>query len=68
MNYSPSTVTLIVKTCFILHNLMRIRYPTMQNAWLNMMIEEAIWFLRNGEEVATWRIPGMSIPGATTQQ
>ncbi|KAH3839352.1 hypothetical protein DPMN_112781 [Dreissena polymorpha] len=22
-----------------------------------MMIEEAIWFLGNGEEVATWRIP-----------
>ncbi|KAH3740394.1 hypothetical protein DPMN_047100 [Dreissena polymorpha] len=32
-----------------------------------MMIEEAIWFQGNGEEVATWRIPGMSIPKATTQ-
>ncbi|KAH3868109.1 hypothetical protein DPMN_031248 [Dreissena polymorpha] len=33
-----------------------------------MMIEEAIWFLGNGEEVATWRISGLSISGATTQQ
>jgi hypothetical protein len=32
MNHNPSTVRLIVKTCCILHNLMRIRYPTMQNA------------------------------------
>ncbi|KAH3796345.1 hypothetical protein DPMN_149913 [Dreissena polymorpha] len=36
--------------------------------WLTMMIEEAIWFLGNGEEVETWRIPGMSISGHTTQQ
>ncbi|KAH3787797.1 hypothetical protein DPMN_165926 [Dreissena polymorpha] len=58
MNHNPSTVRLIVKTCCILHNLMRIRYPTMH--WLTMMIEEAmIWFLGNREEVATWRIPGM---------
>ncbi|KAH3874895.1 hypothetical protein DPMN_038151 [Dreissena polymorpha] len=63
MNHSPSTVRLIVKTCCILHNLMRIRYPVM-----TMMIEEPIWSLGNGEEVATWRIPGMSISGATTQQ
>ena len=32
MGHSPSTVRLIVKTCCVLHNLMRIRYPTMQNA------------------------------------
>ncbi|XP_052215138.1 uncharacterized protein LOC127833748 [Dreissena polymorpha] len=32
MNHNPSTVMLIVKTCCILHNLMRIRYPTMQNS------------------------------------
>ncbi|KAH3848123.1 hypothetical protein DPMN_090472 [Dreissena polymorpha] len=32
MNYSPFTVRLTVKTCCILHILMRIRYPTMQNA------------------------------------
>ncbi|XP_052218322.1 uncharacterized protein LOC127835941 [Dreissena polymorpha] len=32
MNYIPSTIRLIVKTCCIFHNLMRIRYPTMQNA------------------------------------
>lgn len=32
MNHTPSTVRLIVKTCCFLHNLMRIRYPTMHNA------------------------------------
>ncbi|XP_052818426.1 uncharacterized protein LOC128244464 [Mya arenaria] len=32
MNHSPSTVRLIVNTCCILHNLMRMRYPSMQNA------------------------------------
>ncbi|XP_052281075.1 putative nuclease HARBI1 [Dreissena polymorpha] len=32
MNHSPSTVRPKVKTCCILHNLMRIKYPTMQNA------------------------------------
>ncbi|XP_052795989.1 uncharacterized protein LOC128228616 [Mya arenaria] len=31
MNHSPSTVRLIFKTCCILHNLMRMRYPTLQN-------------------------------------
>ncbi|KAH3738633.1 hypothetical protein DPMN_045272 [Dreissena polymorpha] len=32
MNHSPSTIRLIVKTCCIHHNLMTIRYPTLQNA------------------------------------
>ncbi|KAH3798441.1 hypothetical protein DPMN_152040 [Dreissena polymorpha] len=36
--------------------------------WLTTITEEAIWFLGNGEEVATLRIPGMSISGATTYQ
>lgn len=31
MGHSPSTVRLIVRTCMVLHNLMRIRYPQMQN-------------------------------------
>lgn len=32
MNHLPSTARLIVKTCCILHNLMRMRYPSMNNA------------------------------------
>ena len=32
MNHHPSTVRLIVQTCIILHNLMRTRYPGLQNA------------------------------------
>ncbi|CAC5424023.1 unnamed protein product [Mytilus coruscus] len=31
IGHSPSTVRLIVKTCIILHNLMRIRYPGLQD-------------------------------------
>ncbi|XP_056016392.1 uncharacterized protein LOC130053332 isoform X2 [Ostrea edulis] len=32
MNHLPSTARLIVKTCCILHNLMRMHYPVMNNA------------------------------------
>ena len=35
MNQAPSTVRLIVKTCIVLHNLMRIRYPRLQDAQLD---------------------------------
>ena len=35
MQHKPSTVKLIVKTCLILHNLMRIRYPGLQNQQLD---------------------------------
>lgn len=31
MQHDPDTVRLIVTTCILLHNLMRTRYPTMQN-------------------------------------
>ncbi|KAJ8019718.1 hypothetical protein HOLleu_41410 [Holothuria leucospilota] len=31
MQHHPSTVRLIVQTCMVLHNLMRVRYPCMQN-------------------------------------
>jgi hypothetical protein len=31
MQHEPSTVQLIVKACLILHNLIRIRYPGLQN-------------------------------------
>ena len=36
MQHEPSTVKLIVKTCLILHNLMRIRYPGLQNQQLDI--------------------------------
>ena len=35
MQHHPSTVKLIVKTCLILHNLMRTRYPGLQNQQLD---------------------------------
>ena len=35
MGHSVSTVRLIVKTCLLLHNLMRIRYPGLQNMQLD---------------------------------
>lgn len=35
MGHAPSTSRLIVKTCVILHNLMRIRYPALQNQQLD---------------------------------
>ncbi len=35
MNQAPSTVRLIVKACMVLHNLMIIRYPGIQNAQLD---------------------------------
>ena len=31
MGHLPSTAQLIIKTCCVLHNLMRIRYPSVQN-------------------------------------
>ena len=31
MRHNPSTVKVIVKACIVLHNLMRIRYPGLQN-------------------------------------
>jgi hypothetical protein len=35
MQHGPSTVKLIVKACVILHNLMRTRYPGLQNKQLD---------------------------------
>ena len=35
MEHHPQTVRLIVKTCIVLHNLMRTRYPTLQNRLLD---------------------------------
>ena len=35
MQQSPATVKLIVKACLVLHNLMRIRYPALQNQQLD---------------------------------
>lgn len=35
MNHAPSTVRLIVNTCMCLHNLMRTRYPKLQNDQLD---------------------------------
>ena len=35
MQHHPSTVKVIVKACIVLHNLMRIRYPGLQNQQLD---------------------------------
>ena len=36
MQHEPQTVKLIVKTCLVLHNLMRTRYPGLQNQQLDI--------------------------------
>ena len=49
MMHKPSTVRLLVKTCVILHNLMRTRYPVMQNKLVD--VED-----QNGDVVpGAWR-------------
>ena len=49
MAHRPGTIRLIVSTCVILHNLMRIRYPTVQNNVLDVE-------LQNGDFIAgEWR-------------
>ena len=35
MRHKPSTVKVIVKPCIVLHNLMRIRYPSIQNEMID---------------------------------
>ena len=35
MQHLPSTIRLIVTTCLVLHNLMRMRYPRLQNRLLD---------------------------------
>ena len=35
MRHKPSTVKVIVKACIVLHNLMRIRYPSIQNEMID---------------------------------
>ncbi len=32
MQHDPETIAIILETCVILHNLMRIRFPVLQNA------------------------------------
>ena len=50
MEHHPETVRLIVKTCMVLHNLMRSRYPTLQNQLIDRV-------LPNGTiEPGEWRI------------
>jgi len=41
MQHQVSTVKLIVKTCLILHNLMRIKYPSLQNQQLEKAQDES---------------------------
>ena len=48
MKHEPETVALIVKTCVLLHNLMRTRYPVLQNALVdredqNMAHVDGVW-------------------------
>ena len=40
MQHNPQTVKLIVKTCLVLHNLMRVRYPTLQNKLLDQQASQ----------------------------
>ena len=36
MQHSPNTVNVIIKACVVLHNLMRIQYPGLQNQQLDL--------------------------------
>ena len=49
MGHHPGTVRLIVSTCVVLHNLMRIRYPAMQNNLLDLELENG------GVQRGAWR-------------
>ena len=40
MEHHPDTVRLIVKTCMVLHNLMRSRYPSLQNQLLDRQMPD----------------------------
>lgn len=51
MNHLPSTVRLITKTCILLHNLMRTRYPVMQN---RLVAENQA--LNGGLDDGEWRV------------
>lgn len=67
MQHGPSTVKLIVKACLILHNLMRIRYPVLQNQQLDREENENNDFVpgawREGRNLEdTERVTGFSRP------
>ena len=50
LNHGASPIQLIIKTCCVLHNLMRIRYPTVQNTLVDK--ED-----RSGNQVdGAWRL------------
>ena len=67
MQHDPSTVKLIVKACMVLHNLMRIRYPQLQNQQLDRAENENRNFVpgewradRNLEDTQTVTAPNTS--------
>ncbi|XP_050697643.1 putative nuclease HARBI1 [Eriocheir sinensis] len=64
MLHEPDTVRLLVKTCIILHNLMRIRYPVMQNRLVDVEQQDGqlvpgAWRLgKNLADTRPDRLPG----------
>ena len=75
MNHAPRTVRLITKTCVLLHNLMRTRYPVLQNRLvaenqaLNEGMEDGEWRLdRNLADVEEVRAPNRATRLAKMQR
>lgn len=64
MMHEPDTVRLIIKTCVLLHNLMRTRYPVMQNQLVDVerpdgtVVPGAWRDGRNLEDTIQERLPG----------
>lgn len=64
MLHEPDTVRLLVKTCVILHNLMRTRYPVMQNRLMDVeqpdgQVVPGAWRLdKNLADTRPDRLPG----------
>ena len=69
MQHHPDTVRLIVKACVLLHNLMKTRYPVLQNRLLDVQdpngnVQPGAW--REGRNLKDTRVvqaPQQSIQG-----
>ncbi len=74
MQHEPDTIRLIVEACICLHNLMRLRYPALQNAAMdvedaNHQLIPAAWrAIANMHEVDNMRGPNHDSTAAKKQR
>ncbi len=62
MQHHPSTVKVIVKACMVLHNLMRTRYPRLQNQQLDRAEDMNREFIPGAwSRAVTWKTPTQSL-------